>query len=136
MQISQHALNSFYALLEIILPTTSPHPWIAIPFLVLGLLLYLCVAYITYHNEGFYPYSFLDVGDHGQKSGLVAGYCFGILAAILVIFILSWSLIWVRCWLTRGRVRRARRDLLRTADGPAPTVVRTEQQSGETKEPA
>lgn len=98
--------------------------------------MYLCVAYITYHTEGFYPYSFLDVGDHGQKSGLVTGYCFGILAAILVIFLLSWALIWARRWLTRGQVRRARRDPLRTANGPAPTGVRAEAQPGETKEPA
>ncbi|KAJ5334786.1 hypothetical protein N7452_007189 [Penicillium brevicompactum] len=113
--ISQHALNSFYALLEITLPTTSPHPWIAIPFLILGLLFYLCVAYITFYTEGFYPYSFLNVGDHGQKSGLVTGYCFGILAAILVIFLVSWALIWLRCWLTRGRIKRAKRDPLRAA---------------------
>ena len=113
MQISQHALNSFYALLEITLPTTSPHPWIAIPFLILGLLFYLCVAYITFYTEGFYPYSFLNIGDHG--SGLVTGYCFGILAAILVIFLVSWALIWLRCWLTRGRIKRARRDPLRAA---------------------
>ncbi|KAJ5280515.1 hypothetical protein N7478_005887 [Penicillium angulare] len=93
--ISQHGLNSFYALLEILLPTTAPHPLIALPVLILILLLYLCVAYITYHTEGFYAYSFLDT-EHGKKSGTVAGYCFGILAAILVIFFISWGLVWGR----------------------------------------
>ncbi|CAG7915744.1 unnamed protein product [Penicillium olsonii] len=129
--ITQHALNSLYALLEIALPTTSPHPWIALPFLVLGLLFYLCVAYITFHTQGFYPYTFLDVGDHGQKSGLVTGYCFGVLAAILVIFLVSWALIWLRCWLVKGKVRRARQDPLRIAGGVPVSAVA---ESGEMKE--
>ncbi|KAJ5115242.1 hypothetical protein NUU61_001001 [Penicillium alfredii] len=111
--ISQHGLNSLYALLEIILPATAPHPFIAIPVLILLLLLYLCVAYITYHTQGFYAYSFLDPGDHGQHSGLVTGYCFGILAAILVIFFVSWSLIRLRVWLTGGKIKRSRYDPVR-----------------------
>ncbi|KAJ5108408.1 hypothetical protein N7456_005083 [Penicillium angulare] len=107
--ISQHGLNSFYALLEILLPTTAPHPLIALPVLILLLLFYLCVAYITYHTEGFYPYSFLNT-ENGKKSGTVAGYCFGILAAILVIFFISWGLIWVRRRISGGKVKRSRRD--------------------------
>ncbi|KAJ5591321.1 hypothetical protein N7450_005293 [Penicillium hetheringtonii] len=87
--VSQHGLNSLYAILEIILPTTAPHPWISIPFLILILLLYLCVAYITVHTEGFYAYSFLDIDKNG--SGMVTAYCFGILAAILVIFLITWG---------------------------------------------
>ncbi|CDM31735.1 hypothetical protein DTO013E5_2003 [Penicillium roqueforti] len=110
--ISQHVLNSVYALLEIILPATAPHPFIAIPFLLLILLLYLCVAYITHETEGWYPYSFLDVGDHGQKSNLVTGYCFGVLAAVLVFFVISWALIHLRRRLTRGGIKRATRDPL------------------------
>ncbi|KAJ5167755.1 uncharacterized protein N7482_003349 [Penicillium canariense] len=111
--ISQHALNSLYALLEIILPATAPHPWMALPVLILLLLLYLCVAYITVHTEGFYTYSFLDPGSHGQKSGRVAGYCFGILAAILVLFVISWLLIRLRVYLTGGKIKRAARDPMR-----------------------
>ncbi|KAJ6115982.1 hypothetical protein N7523_006399 [Penicillium sp. IBT 18751x] len=113
--ISQHGLNSFYALLEILLPTTAPHPFIAIPVLILLLLFYLCVAYITYHTEGFYTYSFLDT-EGGKKSGIVAGYCFGILAAIIVIFLISWGLIWLRKRFTGGRIKRATRDPLRGQD--------------------
>ncbi|OQD67807.1 hypothetical protein PENPOL_c003G03190 [Penicillium polonicum] len=108
--ISQHCLNSVYALLEIILPATEPHPFIAIPFLILMLLSYLCVAYITHETEGWYPYSFLDIGDHGQKSKRVMGYCFAILGAVLVCFILSWALIHLRRRLTQGKIKRARRD--------------------------
>lgn len=113
-QISQHGLNSLYAILEIVLPTTAPHPWISIPFLVLLLLLYLCVAYITVHTEGFYPYSFLNPKTNG--SGLVTGYCFGILAAILVIFLVSSGLIWLRAWLVKGRIKRSPRDPLYRQD--------------------
>ncbi|CAI7677594.1 hypothetical protein N7533_006623 [Penicillium manginii] len=108
--ISQHGLNSLYAILEITLPTTAPHPWIYIPFLILFLLLYLCVAYITVHTEGFYAYSFLDIQANG--SPLVTGYCFGILAAILVIFLVTWGLIWLRGWLVKGRIKRSTRDPL------------------------
>ncbi|KAJ5103913.1 hypothetical protein N7532_004442 [Penicillium argentinense] len=107
--ISQHALNSLYALLEIILATTAPHPWITLPFLILILLFYLCVVYITFHTEGFYTYGFLDT-EGGNKSGVVAGYCFGILAAILVIFVISWAVIKLRAWLVKGRVKRAPKD--------------------------
>ncbi|KAJ5683520.1 hypothetical protein N7462_006685 [Penicillium macrosclerotiorum] len=131
--ISQHGLNSLYALLEIILPATAPHPWLAIPVLILILLLYLCVAYITFHTEHFYTYSFLNPGDHGQKSGLVAGYCFGILAAILVIFIISWALIRLRVFLTHDKIKRRARD---QSYGPPAAHQRAEFQDSvrETKE--
>ncbi|KAJ5887531.1 hypothetical protein N7495_007572, partial [Penicillium taxi] len=110
--ISQHALNSVFALIEILLTTTPPHPWIAIPVILILLLLYLCVVYITYHTQGFYTYSFLDP-HHGTKSGLVTGYCFGILAAILVCFLFSRFLIWSRRKLVHGKINRAVRDPLR-----------------------
>lgn len=108
-QISQHGLNSFYALLEIILPATAPHPLIAIPVLILLLLFYLCVAYITYYAQGWYPYSFLNT-EHGKKSGIVTGYCFGILVAILVIFGISWFVIWVRKRLSGDKIKRSKYD--------------------------
>ncbi|OJJ47925.1 hypothetical protein ASPZODRAFT_94944 [Penicilliopsis zonata CBS 506.65] len=107
--ISQHGFNSLFALLEIGLATTPPHPLINLPFLVLILLLYLALAYLTYHDEGWYPYSFLDIKTNG--SGLVTGYCFGILAAILVIFAISCALIWLRRKLTKEVVKRSARDV-------------------------
>ncbi|KAJ5916158.1 hypothetical protein N7504_000173 [Penicillium tannophilum] len=110
--ISQHGLNSFYALLEIFLPATAPHPWIGVPVLILVLLFYLCVAYITYYDQGWWTYSFLNT-EHGKKSGIVAAYCFGILAAILVIFCLSMGLIWVRRRLTGDKRKRSPQDILR-----------------------
>ena len=48
--------------------------------------------------DGFYPYNFLDPS---TGSGKVAGYCFGILAASIVIFGVIWGLIWFRGWAAR-----------------------------------
>ena len=117
LQISQHALNSLFALLEIILPRTSPPPPLHIVFLIVLLACYLALAYITHSTEGFYPYSFLDTS---KGSGRVAGYCFGILAAICVIFGIVWGLIWLREFVTTrklgldGKFARQRRK----ANGP------------------
>lgn len=93
LQISQHALNSLFALVEVVLPRTSPPPPLHIVFLVILLACYLALAYITHATEGFYPYSFLDPG---KGNGRVTGYCFGILIAICVIFGIVWGVIWLR----------------------------------------
>jgi len=75
------------------------------------LLLYLGLAYLTHATQGFYVYNFLDP-DTG--AGKVTGYCFGIFAAILVIFFVVWGLIWVRRRLTRPG-KRSPRDVDRNA---------------------
>lgn len=93
LQISQHALNSLFALFEIIIPRTSPPPPLHVVFLIFLLACYLALAYIAHATEGFYPYSFLDPE---KGNGRVAGYCFGILAAILIIFGIVWVVIWLR----------------------------------------
>ncbi|MCJ1252607.1 hypothetical protein MMC24_000413 [Lignoscripta atroalba] len=95
--ISQHALNSFYCLFEILIPRTSPPPPFHVVCLVLILALYLALAYLTHATQGFYPYNFLDPGN---GSGKTAGYILGILAAVLVIFGLVWLMLWLRRWLT------------------------------------
>ncbi|KAI9869208.1 MAG: hypothetical protein M1830_005436, partial [Pleopsidium flavum] len=95
---SQHALNSAFALFEIIFTRTSPPPFLHLLFLIILLALYLCLAYITHATEGFYPYSFLDPSN--GHSGRVTAYAFAILAAIIVIFLVVWFLIWVRRWVT------------------------------------
>ncbi|OKL59566.1 hypothetical protein UA08_05109 [Talaromyces atroroseus] len=108
--VSEHGLIGLYALLELFLATTPTHPLINLAFLILILALYLSLAYLTHKTEGFYAYSFLDPGTHGQHSGKVAAYCFTILAAIIVIFLVTWVCIWLRQRLTGGRIKRARRD--------------------------
>lgn len=108
-QISRHALNTFFALLEIILPATSPPPLLHVIGLIILLLLYLALAYLTHATQGFYVYNFLDP-DTG--SGKVTGYCFGIFAGILVVFFVVWGLIWTRKRFTR-QGKRSRKDLAR-----------------------
>ncbi|MCJ1367757.1 hypothetical protein MMC16_006891 [Acarospora aff. strigata] len=110
IQTSQHALNSLFALLEILLPRTAPPPFLHLPFLILLLALYLALAYITHATQGFYPYGFLDPS--AGRSGRVAAYAFAILAAVVVIFLVVWALVWVRKWATErvgGSGRRTKR---------------------------
>ncbi|KAI1366011.1 hypothetical protein F5Y08DRAFT_302396 [Xylaria arbuscula] len=101
--ISQHALNSAFALFEIVVPRTRPTPWNRLPFLILLLALYLALAYLTHATKGFYPYPFLDPGLQGP---LVAAYVFGIAVGICVIFGVVWGLIWVRRWITENKMGR------------------------------
>lgn len=58
--ISQHGLNSAFAVSEVIISRANPSPWInLVPVLVL-LGCYLAVAEITHATEGWYVYIFLD----------------------------------------------------------------------------
>ncbi|MCJ1437099.1 hypothetical protein MMC27_006484 [Xylographa pallens] len=95
--ISQHALNSLFALTEIILPATLPPAPLHLVFLAALLALYLALAYITYAVQGFFVYGFLNPA---RGAGRTAGYIIGILVAECVIFGLVWGVIWVRVWLT------------------------------------
>ncbi|EHY60286.1 hypothetical protein HRR83_000048 [Exophiala dermatitidis] len=102
--VSRHALNSLFALLEIFLPATHPPPLLHLVGLIVLLLLYLALAYLTHATQHFYVYDFLDP-DNG--SGKVTGYCFGIAAAIIVVFGVVWLLIWLRRRFTReGKLSR------------------------------
>lgn len=101
--ISQHALNSLFALIEIFLPRTSPRPWIHLPFLIILLALYLGLAYLTRATQGFYVYGFLDPAN---GKGKLVGYVFGIAAGITVIFALVKGLMWVRKWATEKKMGR------------------------------
>ncbi|KAI9842713.1 MAG: hypothetical protein M1838_003011 [Thelocarpon superellum] len=100
--VSLHAMNSLFALFELLLTRTSPPPWLHLAILIIILALYVGLAYITRATEGFYTYSFLNPATHG--SGRVAAYVFGILAAIIVIFVVVWVVIWVRRRITERRV--------------------------------
>ncbi|KAF3932485.1 hypothetical protein ABW19_dt0207478 [Dactylella cylindrospora] len=96
--ISVHALNSGVALLEIIIPRTSPPPWIHMPWFVGILGGYLGVAYITKSTQGFYTYSFLNPDKSG--AGITAAYCAGVVVGTLVLFAIIKGVIWVRVWVT------------------------------------
>lgn len=95
--ISVHALNSLWAVLEIFLSRVGPMPWIHIPFLVLILAGYLGVAYITKATQGFYTYKFLDPATSG--TGKVVAYVFGIAIGTCVVFVIVAGIHWVKVWL-------------------------------------
>jgi hypothetical protein len=96
-QISRHAMNSCFALFEIIIPRTNPPPVLHLWFLVLLLLFYLALAEVTYVDQGFYPYRMLDPsGGYDQ----VAAYAFAILASIFALFVVVWYIIGQRKRLT------------------------------------
>jgi hypothetical protein len=96
-----------FALVEITIPATNPPPLLHLVGLIILLLLYLALAYLTHATEGFYVYDFLDPS---KGSGRVAGYCFGIAAAIIVIFFLVRGLLWLRRRYTKDG-KRSQRDV-------------------------
>ncbi|KAI9056863.1 hypothetical protein FKP32DRAFT_1584820 [Trametes sanguinea] len=57
INISQHAMNSLYALIEILLTNVGPSPWWHLPLCIIMLACYLGVAYITRATQGFYSTS-------------------------------------------------------------------------------
>jgi hypothetical protein len=56
--ISVHALNTPFALFEVLFTNTPAAPWITLPCGVIVLALYLGVAYITKADQGFYSACF------------------------------------------------------------------------------
>ncbi|RDA93216.1 hypothetical protein CP533_6494 [Ophiocordyceps camponoti-saundersi (nom. inval.)] len=104
--VSQHALNSVFALFEIVVPRTSPLPWLHLAWLALFLLAYLAVAFITLADQGFYVYAFLDYRQAGGRA-YVAAYVFGITFALVLIFCAVHFLIRLRCWLTESKLKLA-----------------------------
>lgn len=96
--ISAHAMNSLFALLEVLLPRTAPSPWWHMGPLIILLALYLALAYVTYFDQGLYVYSFLNIQTNG--SGVVTGYCFGILIGMVIIFVIVHFLVKGRVVLT------------------------------------
>ncbi|EJF62613.1 hypothetical protein BD309DRAFT_955275 [Dichomitus squalens] len=96
--ISEHAMNTGYALFEILLTNAGPSPWWHLPACVAMLACYLGVAYITHATQGFYTYSFLDPGKEHAK---LAGYIIAVGVAECVAFVLARGLTWIRMRLSR-----------------------------------
>ncbi|OAQ76500.1 alpha beta hydrolase fold-1 protein [Purpureocillium lilacinum] len=101
--VSQHAMNSLFALFELVVPRTAPPNPVHLLWLILILLGYLAVAYVTLADQGFYTYSFLDHDAVGGR-GYVAAYAFGIAVAIVIIFGVAYGLIWLRRWVTETKL--------------------------------
>ncbi|KAF5309440.1 hypothetical protein D9619_012459 [Psilocybe cf. subviscida] len=91
--ISVHALNSVFALFEILFTNSPPTPWLTLASNIAVLSGYLCVAYITHATQGIYTYGFLDPS---KQHGLVAAYVFGIAVAECIVFGLVRSIILYR----------------------------------------
>jgi hypothetical protein len=99
--VSQHAINSLFALFEAFLTRTNPRPWIHLPFIIIILALYLGLAYLTRYTQGFYVYAFLDPS---KGAGKTAGYILGIAAGIVVVFVIVKGLMWTRKWFTEKKL--------------------------------
>lgn len=97
---SQHALNSGFALFEILLTRAPPAPWVHAPWLVVVLALYLSLAYLTHYTKGFYTYSFLDI--QAQGSAITAAWIVAIAVAGVVVYCVVRGLVVVRLWLTES----------------------------------
>jgi len=103
--VSQHLLNAFFALFEIVVPRTSPPPWIHALYTVVVLALYLGLAYLREHIVGKPPYDFLDRGEDGPGGpGMVAAYCVGVLIASIVMFCIAKALVFFRVWVTERKL--------------------------------
>lgn len=100
--ISEHAMNTLFALFELLIPRTQPPPWIHLLFVLIMLALYLGVAYITHVVEGFWVYDFLDP-TNGE--GKLCGYVFGILVAIIVWFCVVYGVLWLKTWVFETKLR-------------------------------
>ncbi|OTB05073.1 hypothetical protein M426DRAFT_320129 [Hypoxylon sp. CI-4A] len=99
--VSQHALNSLFALFEILVTRVGSQPAVHALWIVVLMALYLALAYVTRATEGFYTYSFLDPGYVGS---LVAAYIFGIGVATVIIYGIVKGAIWVRRWVTEEKM--------------------------------
>ncbi|KAF2467677.1 uncharacterized protein BDR25DRAFT_266666 [Lindgomyces ingoldianus] len=95
---SQHALNSVYALFEIVFPRTKPLPFLHLIVIIVILALYLGLAYLTYATDDYFVYDFLDSTTNSPEK--VAGYIIGILVAAVIIFLIIRYLIMLRVWFT------------------------------------
>lgn len=113
--ISQHALNSGFALFEVLATRVNPAPWIHLLWLIVILAGYLGAAYVTLATKHYYVYSFLDprpkdevngVNIGGVGKGAVVGYVFGIAAAIIIIFSLVKAIEWGRKWVTEQKMEK------------------------------
>jgi len=101
--VTRHALNSAFALFEVLLTNIGPMPWFQLPITVLILLGYLGVAYATHATQGFYTYSFLDPNKQGKK---LAAYIIGIAVGQIIIFLIVRGIIVLRERLVRNRIAR------------------------------
>jgi len=96
--ISMHAMNSGHALFEILFTNAPLLPWLYMPLCVLLLAGYLGIAYITYANQHFYTYAFLDPKKEGPR---LAAYIVGIAVGECIVYAIVYGIVFLRLKLTR-----------------------------------
>ncbi|KAJ7106288.1 hypothetical protein C8R44DRAFT_745359 [Mycena epipterygia] len=111
--ISIHALNTPFALFEIFLTNALPAPWLALPFVVFVLALYLALVYVVHATQGFYPYPFLNPAN---CHGLLAKYILGIAAGGVIVTSIVRGVVVLRCRWRTGRGTVGEKD-----EGSGPT---------------
>lgn len=95
---SFHAMNSLFAIIEIVCSHGGPTPWVHMILLVVIAAGYLGVAYINYAHAHFYTYSFLDPATEGAH---LAAYIVGIAVGICIVFAITRSACALREWIWR-----------------------------------
>ncbi|KHN94563.1 FAR-17a/AIG1-like protein [Metarhizium album ARSEF 1941] len=103
--VTQHGLNSLFALFELVFARTEAPPWAHLAWLIAVLLGYLAIAFITLAAQGWYTYSFLDHSAVGGR-GYVAAYVVGIAVGVVVVFAIVWAAIRLRKWVTEVKLGR------------------------------
>ena len=96
--VSIHAMNSVFAVFEIVVTQTFPLPWLHLLALLAIMAFYLALAYLTKLTAGVYIYLWLDPQVGAWK---IIGHVVGYSMANVVIFNLVRAAIWLRCRLTR-----------------------------------
>lgn len=113
VNVSQHGLNSAFALFELFLTRINPPPVVHLFWLIVLLGSYLGLAYVTYATKGFYTYNFLNPAPREEVNGEniggwgtsgVVGVCFGIAAGMIVVFSVSKGLAHLRKWVTEKKM--------------------------------
>ncbi|KAH8822948.1 hypothetical protein DL96DRAFT_1470179 [Flagelloscypha sp. PMI_526] len=101
--VSQHILNTVYALFEIFMTNIPPLPWLHLVVCVVLLACYLGVAYVTYATQGFYTYEFLDP----SEGPILAAYIVGIAVGEVIVFVIVRYVIALREKLVNRRAATA-----------------------------
>lgn len=96
-----------FAVVEMILPSTNPPPWLHLPFLILIIASYTGIVYIAKATQDFYVYEFLDPSKNGK--GRIAAHTLGVYAIFIAVFVVVWLCTWLRLKYT-GTSQKSRSD--------------------------
>lgn len=99
--ISEHALNSAFAIFEIVVPRTDPPPFVHAITIIVVMGLYLGLSYVSHAVNGVYVYPFLDPSQRGTH--FVVAVIFLLAIAAIVGFIFVHCVIRVRKMFTEER---------------------------------